>query len=109
MALTDQFIEEQKQKLEDKRRKTREEVDRLKKESLTNDPDTNIVDDDDDAQEFVQIDENTQKVSELEALLDQIDKALAAISAGTYGTDERTGEPISKERLEAYPEATTVA
>lgn len=109
MALTDQFIEEQKQKLEEKRRKTIEEIDRLKKQSPANDPDTKIVDEDDDVQEEISFDEITQKVNELQSYLEQVDKALVAISNGTYGVDIRTGEPISKERLEAYPEATTVA
>lgn len=37
----------------------------------------------------------------------QIQKALAAIKIGRYGTCEVCGKPIDKARLEAYPEATT--
>ncbi len=37
----------------------------------------------------------------------QVKKALAAIEAGTYGICELSGKPISQERLEANPSATT--
>lgn len=37
--------------------------------------------------------------------LDEIDAALARLSAGTYGICERCGEPISEERLDARPVA----
>jgi RNA polymerase-binding protein DksA len=39
-------------------------------------------------------------------VLAEIDAALARISAGTYGTCERCGNPIGEERLEALPWAT---
>jgi len=38
--------------------------------------------------------------------LDQIDRALAHIAEGTYGTCERCGKPIGEERLRARPWAT---
>jgi RNA polymerase-binding transcription factor len=38
--------------------------------------------------------------------LDQIDRALAKLDAGTYGTCERCGKPIGEERLRARPWAT---
>ena len=38
--------------------------------------------------------------------LDQIDRALARIDAGTYGTCERCGKAIGRERLLARPSAT---
>ncbi len=41
-----------------------------------------------------------------EHVLAAIDAALARIDAGTYGTCERCGNPISEERLEAIPYAT---
>jgi DnaK suppressor protein len=40
------------------------------------------------------------------ALLDQGERALARIDAGTYGVCESCGEPIGKARLLAYPRAT---
>jgi len=39
-------------------------------------------------------------------LLAQTERALARISAGTYGTCESCGEPIGKARLQAFPRAT---
>lgn len=41
-----------------------------------------------------------------EHVLHSIDAALARIEAGTYGTCERCGQPISEARLEAIPYAT---
>ena len=38
--------------------------------------------------------------------LDQIDRALAKLDAGTYGTCERCGKAIGEERLRARPWAT---
>jgi DnaK suppressor protein len=40
------------------------------------------------------------------AAVDEIDRALAKIDAGTYGTCEQCGQPIPKARLKALPYAT---
>jgi DnaK suppressor protein len=40
------------------------------------------------------------------AAVDEIDRALAKIEAGTYGTCEQCGQPIPKARLKALPYAT---
>ncbi len=40
--------------------------------------------------------------------LEQVNKALARIDAGTYGLSEVSGKPIPIERLEAVPSATTL-
>jgi DnaK suppressor protein len=37
------------------------------------------------------------------ALLAEVERALEKLRAGTYGADERTGEPIPYERLAAIP------
>ena len=39
------------------------------------------------------------------AAVEDIDRALAKIDAGTYGICERCGKPIPKERLRALPYA----
>jgi RNA polymerase-binding protein DksA len=39
-------------------------------------------------------------------LLDQAERALARIDAGTYGVCESCGRPIGKARLQAFPRAT---
>ncbi|MHB8504830.1 MAG: TraR/DksA family transcriptional regulator, partial [Acidimicrobiales bacterium] len=39
------------------------------------------------------------------AAIEEIDRALAQIGAGTYGVCERCGQPIAQARLEALPYA----
>lgn len=43
----------------------------------------------------------------MDRLLEQIERALKRIDEGTYGTCERCGRPIPRERLEALPHAST--
>lgn len=43
-----------------------------------------------------------------EQQLEQVNKALARIDAGTYGLSEVSGRPIPLARLEAVPSATTL-
>jgi len=53
--------------------------------------------------------ERSRLISVVQALrsnLDDVDRALAKMRAGTYGTCERCGKPIAPERLEALPWAT---
>ena len=42
-------------------------------------------------------------VRALRSNLHDVDRALAKMDAGTYGTCERCGNPITEERLEAIP------
>ena len=37
--------------------------------------------------------------------LEDVDRAIRMLDAGTYGLCERCGEPISPDRLDAYPAA----
>ncbi len=46
-------------------------------------------------------------LDQLEAELAELQAALERIDAGTYGIDERTGEPIDPDRLDAIPAART--
>ena len=46
-------------------------------------------------------------LEQLEQDLTEIEAALQRLDEGTYGVDEVTGQPISRERLEAYPTART--
>ena len=50
---------------------------------------------------------NDAIVSELEARLANVKKALQKMEEGTYGTCENCDKPIGKDRLEANPAATT--
>lgn len=54
-----------------------------------------------------EFEENTAVLRELEIRYNAIKKALEKIEAGTYGTCEVGGEPISEERLQANPAAET--
>jgi RNA polymerase-binding transcription factor DksA len=42
-------------------------------------------------------------VANLRSLLDDVERALGKIDAGTYGTCEECGQPIAAARLEAMP------
>ena len=46
-------------------------------------------------------------LEQLEHDLAEIEAALQRLDEGTYGIDEVSGEPIERERLEAYPVART--
>jgi len=46
-------------------------------------------------------------LEQLEHDLAEIEAALQRLDDGTYGIDEVTGDPIPRERLEAYPTART--
>jgi RNA polymerase-binding transcription factor DksA len=46
-------------------------------------------------------------LEQLEAELAELQAALERVDAGTYGTDEVTGEPIDPARLDALPTART--
>ena len=59
----------------------------------------------DDAQKLAMLDvEGTLVAHDLRRLA-QVERALAKIEDGTYGLSDSSGRPISKERLEAMPEA----
>lgn len=59
------------------------------------------------ADSFEDLEENTSITETLEARLSEVVAALARIEDGSYGKDEKTGEDISAERLEANPAART--
>lgn len=65
------------------------------------------ADKNDYADQIEQYEENTAILKQLETELNEIRAALQRIENGTYGIAEDTGEPISPERLEAYPAART--
>jgi RNA polymerase-binding transcription factor DksA len=69
---------------------------------------TEVGDDpDEDSALELEIDEVNSDISaRIKRDLEKIDKALAKIEAGTYGTDE-AGKEISEARLEAFPWADT--
>ncbi|HEX2737708.1 MAG TPA: hypothetical protein VHP57_06190 [Acidimicrobiia bacterium] len=61
----------------------------------------------DTATETFEREKDLSILESLEAELAELEAALHRIDEGTYGIDEKTGEPIDPERLEALPTART--
>ncbi len=59
----------------------------------------------DTASETFEREKDLSILDQLEAELTELQAALERVDAGTYGTDEVTGEPIDPERLDALPTA----
>ncbi|MGH2370774.1 MAG: TraR/DksA family transcriptional regulator [Chloroflexota bacterium] len=60
----------------------------------------------DDGTELFEREKSIGLEQTLQEHLRHVNHALARIDEGTYGTCERCGKPIAKERLDAIPEAT---
>lgn len=69
--------------------------------------DDSTADKNDFADSIEEYEENTAILKQLEIELNNVKDALKKIEEGTYGICEVSGEPIEKERLEAYPAAKT--
>lgn len=61
----------------------------------------------DTASETFEREKDLSILEQLEAELAELQAALERVDAGTYGTDELTGEPIDPARLDALPAART--
>ena len=59
----------------------------------------------DDAQELDALERDGNLVVRDVERLARVDRALKKIEEGSYGLSDRSGKPISRERLEAVPEA----
>lgn len=91
-----EFIEEMKAKLLEEKEKLSSDVSGLPVH-------TDVGDEEDENATEEQIDEvNSDIRSRMNADLEKIEKALAKIDAGTYGTDDQ-GNEISEERLRVIP------
>jgi DnaK suppressor protein len=92
------------------------EKERLEKEIAAINEELNLIaaeDEIDDVEDLAELKvDNDRDHAALQALkqeLKDVEDALKKIAEGTYGFDEKTGEPIPKARLEAYPAARTAA
>ena len=65
----------------------------------------NTADENEVADKFEELEENTGIVSQLDNQLTEVKIALDRIEKGTYGSCETCGKPMEKERLEANPSA----
>lgn len=109
--LTPDFIEKARKKLLHKDR----ELEKEQKALLKEDPYTSYAEREDDNADVIDDTaedighENIQiKVGIIKSIRRQVRKALNRISQGKYGVSEISGKPIPKERLEVYPQATTL-
>ncbi len=59
----------------------------------------------DDASELFEREKNLTVLNTLQTSIDDIDRALAKLDAGTYGQCDNCGRPIGEKRLEAMPSA----
>ena len=98
------------------REKLLKEKERLEKEISEIRQELDIIaaeDEIDDVEDLAELkmdnDRDHAALQALEQELKDVEDALKKIAEGTYGFDEKTGEPIPKARLEAYPAARTVA
>ena len=58
-----------------------------------------------DAQALDALERDGNLVARDVARLERVDRALEKIEQGTYGLSDKSGEPITRERLQAVPEA----
>ena len=68
---------------------------------------SHVTDPADQGSETFEREKDLAILEQLEADLAEIEAALQRLDEGTYGIDEVTGQPIARERLEAYPTART--
>jgi len=94
--LSQEFINEMKQRLEAEKLRLQQDLAGLA-------PHTEVGDDYDDNAKEVEVDEvNRDLIARMQSDLAKIDKALAKIADGTYGTDD-DGKEIAEARLRAIP------
>ncbi len=76
-------------------------------EATTGGMEVDSADDNEVADKFEELEENTGLVNKLDLQLTEVKAALERMDKGTYGICETCGKPIEKERLEANPSART--
>ena len=76
-------------------------------EPIPGEKDDGTADKNDFADSIEEYEENTAILKQLEIELNEVKAALQKIEKGSYGVCEVSGDPIEKDRLEAYPAART--
>jgi DnaK suppressor protein len=108
---TKEFLEEQKALLLDRKTQIMRELkaDTVKNPKSDTEYDALFPDfgdkEDENAAEVAAFEGNLSMEKNLEVSLTQVDRALAKIENGTYGLCEKCGQPISADRLQAFPSA----
>jgi RNA polymerase-binding transcription factor DksA len=94
--MTQVFLDEMQAKLLEKKEQLEEDLAGLS-------PHTEMGDSEDDNAEEIEVDEASQDViAVMKADMEKIEKALAKMDEGTYGTDDE-GKEIPEARLRAMP------
>jgi RNA polymerase-binding transcription factor DksA len=74
-------------------------------EATSGDIKVDAADDNEVADKFEELEENTGIVNQLDSQLMEVNAALERMTKGTYGLCEACGKPIERDRLEANPSA----
>lgn len=102
-----QFVQEQKKRLEEERRKNLDQIEELKKEDPFADPehasDNAAVDT--DVREQVGHDTIEAEIKDMQKRVEEIDSALKKINRNQYGYCARCKKSILEARLKLIPEA----
>ena len=72
-------------------------------DATAGDIEVDSADENETADKFEELEENTGIISQLNKQLDEVKAALDRIEGGKYGLCEACGKPIEKDRLEANP------
>ncbi|HEX6596509.1 MAG TPA: TraR/DksA C4-type zinc finger protein [Acidimicrobiales bacterium] len=111
MTVTDKFLEEQRALLLSERANYAQQAETLRAEAeqLAAEMEPGDVQFDEESGEGgtmnVERERDLALSAQARAAVDEIDRALAKLDAGTYGVCERCGEPIKRARLKALPYA----
>jgi|SRR3989344_1929050 len=111
MKISAKFITDRQHDLEKRREELLRELNVDAVQVADNDYDAKFVDygdkDDENAAEVATFEKNLSLEKTLEVSLFNVNKALERIEQGNYGLCEKCGRPISPERLEAFPSASS--
>lgn len=102
-----QFVQDQKKKLEEERRRSLNQIEELKKDDPFADPD-HVADNaavDTDVREQVEHATIEAQVNDMQKRVGEIDNSLRKINKNQYGYCERCKKPIPQARLKLIPEA----
>ncbi|MFP5316942.1 MAG: TraR/DksA family transcriptional regulator [Acidimicrobiia bacterium] len=111
MTVADKFLEEQRALLLTERATYSQQAETLRAEAeqLAAEMEPGDVQFDEESGEGgtmnVERERDLALSAQARAAVDEIDRALAKLDAGTYGVCERCGEPIKRARLKALPYA----
>ncbi|MBT6690978.1 hypothetical protein HOB10_01440 [Candidatus Parcubacteria bacterium] len=109
--LTAKFIETRKAELTKRRQEILRELKADTVQVADNDYNAKFVDygdkDDENAAEVATFEKNLSLEKTLEVSLYNVNKAIKKIDEGNYGLCEKCDKPITPERLEAFPSATS--